>query len=377
MSASAVGALLNNIPTVWAVPLAGYLGAVTYETATFCNSDPPGIPTITALDVAQMLLVGQPLLQAPALAKLAQLVEHFVWCQICQCDNGTIPNCGTGPAAPTGMPSINPPQVGGGYASGQACGEFDLDTSFSCSSGSTSQGPFGLPSGATYYSIDQSNVTTATSGGGGVTVSFQNSSGSNVLVTGTFIGSTINTPHVEGSIPSTAVRYFVDYGISGTLLPCPMPFTSQVKIFCGTTPGGTGGIAPIPCPPDPIIQAMLDNILGLVTLIQRQSVPFAYIASTAHAGLSGEGHLSVQGLIGCKILLTTLPSNVGIENGDPLSYWEAGWIRWGNADGYSEKIPISASPQVSLPAEAGQYTRIGYTLSSGVVATITELVREA
>jgi hypothetical protein len=115
----------------------------------------------------------------------------------------------------------------------------------------------------------------------------------------------------------------------------------------------------------------------MVTLIQRQSVPFAYIASASHAGLAGSGELTVQGLIGLRITLTTIPSLVGSDAGDPLTYFQAGWLRWGDADGFSERRFIDASPLTWYPQPAGQYTRIAYSLNVGVVATIEELEREA
>jgi len=125
-----------------------------------------------------------------------------------------------------------------------------------------------------------------------------------------------------------------------------------------------------------VVRQQLSEILELVTLIQRQAVPFAYIFSTAHSGLSGEGHVDVQGLLGVRVVLDAIGTGVGAESGDPDEIFEAGWITWGNDDGSTKREWITHSPFISMPAVAGQYTRVGYTLGQGVSATITEIVRE-
>jgi hypothetical protein len=67
---------------------------------------------------------------------------------------------------------------------------------------------------------------------------------------------------------------------------------------------------------------------------------------------------------------------IGIEDGTPDETFEAGWITWGNADGFSARERITHEALLSLPSLAGQYTLIGYTLTVGVEISLTELVRE-
>jgi hypothetical protein len=164
--------------------------------------------------------------------------------------------------------------------------------------------------------------------------------------------------------------------VSTHSLPAPRSMTGTVRLYCGTTPTGGGGVVEVPCPPDPRTLATLNEILRLLTLVQRQAVPFAYVRGADHTGLTGHGEISVQGLIGCIVTLTAFGSNVGSTDGDPLTYFNAGWFNWGDADGFQPRIFINASPQVSFPTSAGQFTRIGYSLEPGVTATITELTRE-
>lgn len=111
-----------------------------------------------------------------------------------------------------------------------------------------------------------------------------------------------------------------------------------------------------------------------VTLIQRQKVPFAYIGSTVHPGLTGSGHFTVQGLLGVRVELTTIPAGIGETSDDPLILLRAGWIATGTADGWRRSVPVSHSP-LWVDVEPDD-TRIGYTFVAGVVATIEEFVRE-
>jgi hypothetical protein len=141
-------------------------------------------------------------------------------------------------------------------------------------------------------------------------------------------------------------------------------------------PNCGGGFSLPCCPPDESTSALMQQILGYVQLIQRQIAPFAYVAGTAHAGLSGQGEISVQGLIGARVTLTTTTAAVGVVDGDPDVVFDAGWINFGDTSGFSSRRFINASPIQFFPPAAGQYTRIGYSLAPGVVATITELVRE-
>jgi hypothetical protein len=76
------------------------------------------------------------------------------------------------------------------------------------------------------------------------------------------------------------------------------------------------------------------------------------------------------------VTLTTQPTFIGEEFGDPLEIFDAGWFSWGSTDGFLAREIISHNPQLSFPAKAEQYTRLGYSLSPGVVATIQELYAE-
>lgn len=152
-------------------------------------------------------------------------------------------------------------------------------------------------------------------------------------------------------------------------------FSVQLDVSCQQTPVGT------PLPPAPplsgIDNATLQSILTLVTLIQRQVAPFAYVTRATHSGLTGHGELSVQGLIGCKVIITdAIAGTIGTELGDPEVDFGLGWINWGNPDGWLPRQFLGHVDNLSYPANAGAHTRIGYSLAPGVVATLVELTRE-
>jgi hypothetical protein len=172
-------------------------------------------------------------------------------------------------------------------------------------------------------------------------------------------------------IPPTATDYRI-YAQANT--PANYQGGASIRWFCssGDSPAGGGCCTAS----DPFTQGQLTAMLNLLTLIQRQTAPFAYVPGASHAGLTGDGTLTIPSCIGVLVTMTTVPSWVGIEIGAPLEYREAGWFSWGNPSGYTAREWISHSPQLSFPAGAAQYTRLGYSLSPGVVATIQELYAE-
>jgi hypothetical protein len=185
-------------------------------------------------------------------------------------------------------------------------------------------------------------------------------------------GTAPQTDTITVPVPAGATSFSLRYGeLTGS--GCTDTVTGQFDIYCGTTPGTS---QPACCPPDPIITALLTQILAAVTVIQRQDAPFGYIKTTAHAGLTGNGSIAVQGLLGAEVLVTTLPPWLGQIAGTPVEHFDVGFVTFGTADGFEHSERIDHIPKLVFPESAGVYTSIGYTLAPGVVATITEIVRE-
>jgi hypothetical protein len=112
-----------------------------------------------------------------------------------------------------------------------------------------------------------------------------------------------------------------------------------------------------------------------VDLVQRQSVPFAYLLGATHA-VSGSGSFAVQGIIGLAVAISSAPAWVGRSGLDPTAHFTYGWLHVGTADGWERGEKLLFSNQLVLPL-SGAVTQVGYDLEPGVSGTITELLREA
>lgn len=395
---TAIGAFFNAIPSPWLFDFASYLAPQQIDPAQFCSVDPPADPGITALDLAQLLMVGS-IQQLPAALKVAQLFRRYLWYEICQCDSGPQPTPPAAPTEPAGAPNVNPPvappvQVAGcaditrtlvpsethvvdGTAGQQV---YDMLGEFLTVVGPNATRVTGhpqpthqLPAGTTHVEF---SLHTNAGGFDGSTVVgemvFYNSAG-----TGVSNFSFVLPPNggdfapARFAVGATAVNAIMNWTHSAH---ANADVTIRVRFFCN---GATNPTVPQPCPPDPYVQGLLNQILGLVTLIQRQAVPFAYVEGVTHSGLTGNGEIDVAPILGIRVLITSDTDAVGLTVGHPDTFWQAGWLRWGDASGFAERKFIDASPLTWFPQPAGQFTRIGYSLPPGVEIEIRELVREA
>lgn len=373
---SAIGAFFNAIPSPWLFDYASYLGPQNIDPSDFCVVDPPADPGITALDLANALLIGNPL-QVPALFKLAQLFRRYLWFQICECVSGTQPTPPSAPSEPSGAPDFNPPALSPPIPTTPCL----LTTAYSgaVSAGSSVPGnTIVLPANATTVQLVVNSLSTF-SGTRNTNLTMQSNwtspSGAsllNVQETHT-ITPAMNAPQVFTThIPANAGS--LNYQVAGVGSGWSAAMTADHRIYCG-------GVSPTGTPCDQTIDisailSLLEYLRSQIDLIQRQAVPFSHIASTVHSGLTGQGEIAVQGLLGVRIVVDNDGFGFGSEDGTPDVLFGEGWINWGNPDGFKRREYIGASPMVSLPPLAGQYTRVGYSLPPGAEITITELVRE-
>jgi hypothetical protein len=328
------------------------------------------------------------------------LVGYYLWFQVCQCDSVTTPAPSAAPSAPADFPQLNP-SVSPPITESNACFTttrtiripdvpvvheasdlWDLTpylfgTPAVAVNQYTTYHPIAYvwPAGATSYRT----IVHTLSGGPaalttGGTVRPWNSPTSSPTLGGIDIGPDGATRTSALRTPTGTPLYLTVEWDADPYHP-NVEFDITIEFFCGAAPGLTA-VQPC-CPPDSILDAQLQQILGMVTLIQRQLVPFAYISGTVHSGLTGEGSFAVQGLIGARLELTSIGGSTGVESGDPDVIFDAGWINWGNADGVTPRERISALEQVSFPQLAGQFTSFHYSLGVGVVLRVTELRREA
>lgn len=400
LSAAVISSLLPA-GAVWLEPFIGAAaGIFTLHLPSLCGSDPPPDPGLTAADVLALATLGPgPLTQGPT-DRFNQLITRWAWPVFCECASVGTPSLGTFPTAPAGLPTYNPPGLVGLPAA-------------PCASESYAQ-PIPLATGTRYDVISRTFCDgvgqptcvslrrplpapvvaydyTATNRLAGfidpntahfwnIFLAIYDVSGVPVTLTGgTFTqdfgprSGAMNAGFTQRGvgIPSNAVSYQI-YAQTNTALT--WDGTAAVTWYCTT--GDASPIQPCCTGSDPFITGQLNSILQLLTIVQRNLAPFAYVPGASHAGLTGNGTLTIPSCIGVLITMTTIPGWIGSETGAPLEYFEAGWFSWGNPSGYTAREWISHSPQLSFPATAEQYTRLGYSLKPGVIATIQELYAE-
>lgn len=380
--------------------IAGAVGALTFELSNFCTTDPPAMPTITADDVAALFQPADLLLFIPARQKFEDLVRNYLWTWACQCNSGPQPALPTPPSPVTTFdpaPTLSPPAMSGGqclnvtrsfriraepnYLSGGSAvyffqQEFSSGQIFNVTQHISPAPPMParpFPAGTTSTRLTIKTISGNPTPQSGVQVNYNswtNSSSGHVILSQNI--PTDGNTFQSAILPVTSGDPYFDMWWSTTASIDPV-VEITLEVWCGSSAPTV--IQPC-CPPDPTLLQAVEIIRSYVELIQRQTSPFAYVKGVVHSGLTGSGHIAVQGLIGALVTMTAIPSNVGSELGDPIEYFEAGWINWGNSDGSSKREWLSVSPQTSFPPLAGQYTRIGYSLKPGVSIDITELSRE-
>lgn len=369
-SAGLLAAIFAAYDLAWLIPVIPFVGLAPLTLSTFCASDPPSVPTFTSAESNALLQLQFGADFDSGLSKLKDLALNAIWHDTCQCTSGTLIPL-TPPSPPAGTPIAVYPS-GSGV---QPCQRFQT-TQYLPAGGLIFIGQLPpLPSGATSIVINvssppQSAAQTITFEGRWVTAAnvLINEVSQQVLQANN--GATLSRSALLTGAPHHIEARITSAGNVGNTYQCNM----EILIYCN---GDQPGVGSTPCcPPDTATLAYLDNIHKLVTLIQRQAVPFAYVASTSHAGLSGAGTLSIQGLLGVKVVVTTLPSSYGVSGSSPAEHFDLGYLTFGTTDGYPHSIRLEHSPQLMLPARASVFTDLAYDLAPGVVVTITELLRE-
>lgn len=361
----------------WIRPFLPFAEPVLIDTASFCVLEPPESPVFDTSDLINLIRPDPISLSFVAGQKLAQFIHEQLWYRLCRCLVDTTP-AAPGLTAPTDVPAINPtgvvtaPQNTPCRSDGVTGYNPPGGTSFPIGTG------LSLPNGASYLELtiqaDQSATGTHGIFYGGF-INFYRSDGQRANTQGAdSYEAPIGPPSPAArtfryTVPASAVKYEVQHTQTTTVGVDRLSI--QTRVYCGGPPGDLGT-----CYADPYIRSTLSQLLGLVTLIQRQAVPFAYIAGESDA-VTGDGQIGVQGLIGLHVELTTIPASLGSSDGTPDKLFDAGWVTWGTADGWARFIPLDKADLIDIPASAGAYTLIGYTLAPGVAATITQLVREA
>ena len=355
----------------WLAAVASSIGILTYQASVLCATDPPAMPTFSSGDYLALLIADPGPAGHTARQKVQDALANILWPSVCECVSGPQPGPATPPSNPSGSTYVPPVQVSPTcaptftYISGSALGTGTLNRS-----GPTV--PVGIVPTSFHYHIIASSSNTNV---GTYTWAFkQLNAASGVIQTDTF---TVNAPNdtqdhtvnvAAGCVAITLTQTYV----SGTG-PNQFITNSTIDWYCGSNI--PGAVASPCCPPDPTTLATLQSILGLVTVIQRQIAPFAYVPGAAHSGLSGTGSFAVSGILGLAVDITTAPARLGTIFGDPDQVFGAGWINVGTADGWGPREFISSDPFLLRPVP-GDITLVGYSIPADVTVTITELIRE-
>lgn len=362
----------------WIYPYLPWMhGLEIGDVGAFCAIDPPTWTVPTGPQIFDFITGGN-FANANLVQQFIQDVTRaYLWYNLCECASVTTPAAPTAPTAPSNLPAVNPPTVVQPNTAqpclvrpfhGQNVAGFIVDTGFI---------PLPSSSGMSVFLHGIANPPpTAGFHDYGLTptwwtlVPFAVVRGDARQIV-SYLGGTVQTL----APPAGATHLSISMDQPGPPYNFGSLFDLDVTVYCnGDLP--TGVASPC-CPPDPILHATLLQILQLATLMQRNLAPFAYVAGASHAGLTGNGALTIPSCLGVRVTLTTIPTWVGVEAGDPTEYFEAGWLSWGDSTGFAAREFLSHNPQLSFPAEAARYTRIGYTLAPGVVATIQELYAES
>lgn len=387
-----IAATLNNVPTTLAVLAAGYIGAVGYELSTFCSTDPPAMPTITAGDWAALVTVSDPVAHLAAQQKFQDMLANYFWPLFCKCDTTTTPAQPALPTPPSNIPTAQPPQVPIA-PSVQPCWDAKAISEVA--------GGFPVFDWSQLLWDDNSTATAPTSNDRvytaqnkpaqvSMTVKCDNATGSNPITAVSITvlefdtGGTLQHTYATGvgatetltfspALTAGTLNFSVNFTYANHSAAPTGSCSGEVTMWC---PGQPVGLPQSPCcPPDPSVQAMLQTILALVTSIyQSEPTPItSYADGTAHAGLSGDGTITlVDSALAIRVNITTDPTYLGLSVGSPNYLFDRGFIvPVINSSPVHGVDRLVFNPQFfALPELTEQ---IGYSLSPGVVVTITEL----
>lgn len=389
IGAAALGALLTKNVSKGSIFAAGLLGGLTFDLQTMCDADPPADPGMTAADWLELTNAFDPIRSGAAQDKFRQLVNRLVWFEFCHCITGptvlpTIPYPTDSPATTTITTPVAPcASFDSGYVSGPGYGSGSRNYQLIGSDHATPATDVALPIPPNATSVRLTGFRQAAGAVHGlVVVSIKwyytsNSSGTFALQS----VSTINTTGTQSStanlpIPSGSLGPYTNWTVVGQcVIDNP---TDQIRAtaewYCnGDLPGGYD--APC-CPPDPIVESTLQTILEYVRLIQRQIAPFAFIDGPSNS-VTGTGTVTVTNpLVGVRVDLVDVPGRAGLISGTPDELFDIGYVSLGDDDGWFGSQRLGKASQLWQPRWAGAVTKIGYSLTPGVSATITQLERE-
>jgi hypothetical protein len=405
LTASQLASFLTNKIGLWAALVSGSLGVLTFATTQFCASDPPAQPTITPDEYKALLELGPPDLFQSALSKLRDLVLIAMWYELCACTTGTTPQ----PPANLYTP---PAGVGVQDYTTTVCANSQLRTTIvsdavsSDPSQNITQQLFPnlqftqLPAGISGFppqpvALVPSNWSglhaearlisgsTPTTSGYSVTVvtygaNFAPAATINDVVVGTGFESARDPLTGDRAIDHNRDKWF-SVGASRSTASA-----SGGVVDYSFFPACAGGVAgSISCGADPVLQALLSQILELcqrtredVTLLQRYGLPFAYVRGPSMSGLTGTGSIALGRSVGLLIDVLGFPPANKQMLGEPPYIFDLGWVSALTPDGLVDEIRLTREHTTWLSKLIPSAELVGWGLRDGVQIRITELHAE-
>jgi hypothetical protein len=393
--------ILGGFPEIAAI-LAPLLVAAPFELDTFCAADPPADPGLTLQDAFDAIQLSNPSVSLPALAKAQQWWARQMWFKYCHCTTVATPpppaisNPGAGLGSNPGLPSgsttspcwdtVATLQVPRWNQSGNVP-YYDVTQQLIPANPPTlsvTVGTFAGPAlvaqsispGSNNYTLTFSS--TPPLGGGQeiqVVVNWFDASGASVggLTVGGSAGQ--NSGSATRVATPTNAAYWAAY--ASQIDSTDKLVNAELKFFCAGQ--GPNGLQVPCCPPDPLVNNQLTNILNVVLhLLENTSgggtaPPISWHDGNVHTGLADSGSITLAaGVIGIRVQMTTLPTGVQVSPGNPTFYWDAGFITpIALTSPLRGQRLVFATESMQLP----EFTdSIGYTLLHGTVVTITELL---
>jgi hypothetical protein len=405
LTATQLASFLTSKIGLWAALVSGSLGVMTFATSQFCAGDPPAQPTITADEYKALLELGPPELFQSALAKLRDLVLIAMWYELCACTSGTTPQPPTNLyAPPTGVgvqdytttPCVSPrysPYWRGAYFI------YDDTTNVTDTLFPNLQSTISVATDANHPSTHIAALPqTWVSLDSFIQLVSGNAPGTdNYAVAFVTYGATkqaifnINLAAVNNANPtrrdpasgSTAFDrsrdfYFSVHTVAGGNVAGPGTANYQLNIHCAGQ-----SVAPISCGADPVLQALLNQLLELcqrtredVTLIQRYALPFAYVRGPTISGLTGTGSIALGRSVGLLIDVLAFPPANKQFLGEPPYIFDLGWVSALTPDGLVDEIRLTREHTTWLSKLIPSADLVGWGLRDGVQIRITELHAE-
>lgn len=365
---------LFPVALLWLKPFLPYMPPVDIDVSVLCSADPPGWPTLDAQDLINLIKPTKAGLAVTAGFKLSQLAHQLLWYRMCQCNApDSTPALPTAPSQPTGAPSINPPAVVAPPVADN-CGDFTNSVATYNPNNSLSRGAWSLTSIPATSARFRVTTALVTAPGPRLAIQLQllNERVSPAATLMTYDATLVPGATLDWTVPIPPSTSTIWYTVHADATLGQSSESAHLELYCGgQLPGPV-----VNCGTDPRLLGLLEQIYGLLTSVQRNYAPFAYIRGADHSGISGTGSFSVDRLIGLDVAVTTVPAEKQQLLGNPPYIKDLGWLSVSEADGMIQERRVAQQDFTWFPQLAPIATQVNYALQPGVTVTITELLPE-